>query len=85
MTANVNWTAAQTSQTFNETHITDRLAVIHSTCSSSQLYNLSFKLPTQTNQLHYLASRTSFSDKITSYTEKHQFHWNDWNKNTFKN
>jgi len=42
------------------------IALIHSTITV-QAYNLSSKLPVQTNQLLYLASRTSFSDAITSY------------------
>jgi len=50
MTANV--IAEQRSQTFYETHIAYRLALIHYfTCSSRlslQAYNLSSKLPTQT-------------------------------------
>jgi len=31
-----------------------------------ETYNLSWKLPTKIHQLHYLASRTSFSCTITS-------------------
>jgi len=41
-----------------------------------QACNMCFELPTKTYQLHYLASRTSFSGTITSYTEKRQFYWN---------
>jgi len=49
---------------FYETQIAYRLALIHSTCSS----NLhSMKLPMQTQQLHHLASRTVFSNTITSH------------------
>jgi len=32
-----------------------------------QTYNLNSKLPTQTHQLHHLASRTAFSNTITSH------------------
>jgi len=38
-----------------------------------QAYKLSSKLPTQTHQLDYLASRTSFYVTITSY-RKHHFY-----------
>jgi len=51
MTATVS-TPLKTGE-FYETHIAYRLALIHSTCSSNLLYNLSSKLATQTHQLHY--------------------------------
>jgi len=39
--------------------------------------NLSSKLPTQAHHLHYRASRTIFSDTITSwYAEKQPLYWN---------
>ena len=58
-----------------EIHVAHWLALIHSTCSST--YNLNSKLPTQTHQLHYPASRTSFSDmdvmqQNSSYIETKQ-------------
>jgi len=38
-----------------------------------QTYNLSSKLPTQTHQLHYLASRTSPYGTITQYKKNSSF------------
>jgi len=55
MTANVKRRAELRSQSFYETHIAYRLTLIHSACKM------------QTHQLYHLASRTSFSDTITSY------------------
>jgi len=49
----------------SETHVAYRLALIHST--AVQTDNPSSKLPTKTNQMHHPASRTSFSDTITSW------------------
>jgi len=49
---------------FSYTHAAYRLALIHST--SVQTDNLGSKLPTQTHELHYPASRTSFSYTVTS-------------------
>ena len=49
---------------FWETHAAWPLALIHYTCSSNRQSEP--KVPTQTHQLHYPASRTSFSDTITS-------------------
>ena len=40
-----------------------------------QVHNLISKLTTQTHQLHYPASRTSFFDTITS-SRKQPFYWN---------
>jgi len=41
-------------------------------------FNLSSKLPTKIHQLHYPASRTSFSGTITS-CRRQQLYWN-WEK-----
>jgi len=49
---------------FYETHVAYRLALIHSI--AVQKNNLISKLPTKTHQMHHPASRTSFSDTITS-------------------
>jgi len=49
---------------FCETHVAYRLALIHSI--AIQTNNLISKLPTKTHQMHHPASRTSFSDTITS-------------------
>jgi len=49
---------------FYEIHAAYRLALIHSI--AVQTNNLSSKLLTQAHQLHNPASRTSFSDTITS-------------------
>jgi len=49
---------------FYETHVAYRLALIHSIVV--QKNNLISKLPTKTHQMHHPASRTSFSDTITS-------------------
>jgi len=43
-----------------------------------ETYNLSSNLPTKMHQLHYPASRTSFSGTITS-CRKQQLYWN-WEK-----
>ena len=57
-------------QTFYETHIAYRLALIHFYSDT-----LSSKLPTQTQQLYYFALRTSFSyETFPAYTGKHRFH-----------
>jgi len=61
-TANIECTTEQWSQIFYETHIAYRLALIHSICSSTIQWTS--KLPTQTHQLHYLSSRTCFSDSM---------------------
>ena len=49
---------------FCETHVAYRLALVHSI--SVQTNNLISTLPTKTHQMHQPASRTSFSDTITS-------------------
>jgi len=64
---NVPCTIEQKIKTFYEIHIAFRLALIHSSCSSS--LQSDFKLPTQTHQLHYLVSRTLLFHTITSYTK----------------
>jgi len=50
---------------FYETHVAYRLALIHSI--SVHTDNLSSKLLTKTHQMHHPASRTPFSDTITSW------------------
>jgi len=50
---------------FYETHTAYRWFCL--TLLGIQTDNLSSKLPVKTHQLHYPASRTSFSDTITSY------------------
>jgi len=47
-----------------ETHVAYRLALIHSI--AVQTDNLSSNLLEKTHQMHHPASRTSFSDTITS-------------------
>jgi len=54
MTANVMCTVEQRSQTFYETHIAHRLALIQSTCSSSLRFELQIAHALQTRQLRYL-------------------------------
>jgi len=49
---------------FYETHVAYRLALIHPIAVRTD--NLSSKLLTKTPQMHHPASRTSFSDTITS-------------------
>jgi len=49
---------------FYETHVTYRLALIHSIAVKTD--NLSSNLPAKTHQMHHHASRTSLSDTITS-------------------
>jgi len=49
---------------FYETHVAYRLALIHSI--AVQTDNLCSKLLTKTHQMHHPASKTSFSDTITS-------------------
>jgi len=60
MTANVKCIVEQKIQTFYETHIACWLAMIHFYLQFRPTCNLS-SIPTQTQQLHYLASRTSSS------------------------
>jgi len=49
---------------FYEIHVACRLALVHSI--AVQTDNLSSKLLTKTHQMHHPASRTTFSDTITS-------------------
>jgi len=64
MTANVlKCTVEQ--RRLHENHFAYWLALIHSTCSV-ETYKLSSKLPMKIAQLHYPASKTSFSGTITS-------------------
>jgi len=52
---------------FYETHTDHRLVLIHSTCSSNRQSELKVThANTPTAVLHFPASRTSFSDTITS-------------------
>ena len=69
MTANVTTTVEE--RRFYETHIAYRLALIHSI--AVQTYNLNSKSPTQTHQLHHLASRTATPLR---HTENQQFYCN---------
>jgi len=61
MTVNVTCTVEARSLRRNQ--IAYWLALIHSTCNST--YNLNSKLPTQTHQLHHIATSTAFSSTVT--------------------
>jgi len=69
MTANVKCTVEQRSHTY-EIDITYRLALIHSTCSSSPQFEL---LIIYTN---YLAPRSFSNTRPLRQIEKHLFCWN---------
>jgi len=62
MAATVTCTVEQRSQTFHETSIAYRLALIHFYLQFKPTsWSLKSKLPTQTQQMHYLAWRVSIS------------------------